>query len=867
MPFSRYFKAKKTAIALSVLLCASLDFSISYANPASFNPATNLLTVDAVDVKTANGISSYQAVFKLEASQPYRLELVNATPVKRPGGNRAVFDSQTNTLTIPGIELGKQALSAQLQQVSGTTPLTFSVKQLDNFPSSKVFNRIASFPVYLNTNVDAPAVAEIVDVSKDGNTLIYTDGVGKKLGFVDIKQATDPKPLGAVDVGGESTSVAVVGEFALACVNTSASFVAPSGELQVYNIATRTKVATHSLGGQPDAVAVSPDGKFAAIVIENERDETLGKGEPPQAPSGFLMIVDLQGNPDQWKLRKVSLDGIATLFPNDAEPEYVDINNNNIAAVTLQENNHIVLVDLASGKIINHFSAGKTDTTKLDIKEEKPPIISLTGSEIQRAREPDGIAWLSNELFATANEGDLSGGNRGFTVFNTKGEVIHDAGNALEHATVRNGHYPESRSENKGNEPENIDYAQYGDDRYMFVASERASVIFVYRVTDKGYELTQTLPSALSPEGIKAIPQRNLLVSASELDDRAAGVRSGLTIYQLQHGPANYPVILSADRADGTPMPWAALSGLSLDRSSKNRAYVIPDSYFQQSRIYGVDLGRSPVILDKETLLKDDLGLLAAIAPKQVNADKTVNLDLEGISTSALGGFWLASEGAGTINDTAAPVTSQNLLVHATANGSIDKVVTLPASVNNRQARFGFEGVAAVGSQANEVLYVAFQREWLNDPINHVRIGRYDVASAQWSFYYYPLDAGETPATGGWVGLSEITALGTNEFAVIERDNKANTDARIKRIYRFSLAGLQPLADPAVGSTPAFPLITKKLVYDLIPELQATGGMVIEKIEGMTVSPEGDAFIVTDNDGVNGSNGETQGFRLPGLFK
>jgi hypothetical protein len=155
----------------------------------------------------------------------------------------------------------------------------------------------------------------------------------------------------------------------------------------------------------------------------------------------------------------------------------------------------------------------------------------------------------------------------------------------------------------------------------------------------------------------------------------------------------------------------------------------------------------------------------------------------------------------------------------------------------------------------------------LNDPKNQVRIGRYDVASAQWRFYYYPLDAGETPATGGWVGLSEITALGNDQFAVVERDNKANTDARIKRIYRLSLAGLQPLADAAAGSTPAFPLIAKKLAYDLMPDLQATGGLVIEKVEGMTVTPEGDALIVTDNDGVNGSNGETQGFRLPGLFK
>ena len=29
---------------------------------------------------------------------------------------------------------------------------------------------------------------------------------------------------------------------------------------------------TIDLGGQPDSIAVSPDGKYAAVVIENERD-------------------------------------------------------------------------------------------------------------------------------------------------------------------------------------------------------------------------------------------------------------------------------------------------------------------------------------------------------------------------------------------------------------------------------------------------------------------------------------------------------------------------------------------------------------------------------------------------------------------
>jgi hypothetical protein len=50
--------------------------------------------------------------------------------------------------------------------------------------------------------------------------------------------------------------------------------------------------------------------------------------------------------------------------------------------------------------------------------------------------------------------------------------------------TTRIGHYPESRSENKGNEPENVFYSKMmNNNEYVFVLSERSNVVFVYDVT------------------------------------------------------------------------------------------------------------------------------------------------------------------------------------------------------------------------------------------------------------------------------------------------------------------------------------------------------------------------------------------------
>jgi DNA-binding beta-propeller fold protein YncE len=125
-------------------------------------------------------------------------------------------------------------------------------------------------------------VAEIVTASKDGMTLVYTDSETKSVGFVDIVDPSKPSPLGTIGVGGEPTSISTWGDYAMVAVNTSANYVDTSGKLMAIDIVTRSIVKEWELGGQPDSVAISKDGKYIVIAIENERDEDLGEGIPPQ---------------------------------------------------------------------------------------------------------------------------------------------------------------------------------------------------------------------------------------------------------------------------------------------------------------------------------------------------------------------------------------------------------------------------------------------------------------------------------------------------------------------------------------------------------------------------------------------------------
>ena len=209
-------------------------------------------------------------------------------------------------------------------------------------------------------------------------------------------------------------------------------------------------------------------------------------------------------DPSTWTQQDVTLEGLdGLLFPEDPEPEFVAINDNNICVVTLQENNAIVLVDLTTASVVASFTAGNVESLS-DIDTVEEDIITSDSSLQNVPREPDGVIWISPELFATADEGDLDGGSRGWTIYNVDGEIVYTSGSFMELQTKTVGHYPEARSENKGNEPENIAYGTFDSTPYAFVVSERSSVIFVYDVTDPAAPVyTQVLPAGAAPEGMK----------------------------------------------------------------------------------------------------------------------------------------------------------------------------------------------------------------------------------------------------------------------------------------------------------------------------------------------------------------------------
>ena len=168
-----------------------------------------------------------------------------------------------------------------------------------------------------------------------------------------------------------------------------------------------------------------------------------------------------------------------------------------------------------------------------------------------------------------------------------------------------------------------------------------------------------------------------------------------------------------------------------------------------------------------------------------------------------VGGFWAVSEGR-------LDRGLHNLLLQVAADGTVEAEILLPAAMEAESVRFGFEGVAAWDDKA----VVAIQRCWNGDPADHVKPAVYDPAIAGWSFVRYRKAEPSSPR-GGWVGLSEITAIGDDRFLIIEPDNQPGIYSTHKVVTEISLAGIEPV-------------------------------------------PFGGVLMVTDNDGVDDATGETQ---------
>ena len=116
-------------------------------------------------------------------------------------------------------------------------------------------------------------------------------------------------------------------------------------------------------------------------------------------------------------------------------------------------------------------------------------------------------------------------GGRGFSIHANDGSVIYDSGNLTEEIAAELGYYPDNRSDDKGTEPETVEYFSFGKKKnkrhYIAVALERCynngdedelgTIVPIFEVVDLDaadnddrvkHVATLQAPESLSPEGL-----------------------------------------------------------------------------------------------------------------------------------------------------------------------------------------------------------------------------------------------------------------------------------------------------------------------------------------------------------------------------
>ncbi|WP_223265377.1 choice-of-anchor I family protein [Nostoc sp. 'Peltigera membranacea cyanobiont' 210A] len=479
----------------------------------------------------------------------------------------AVIEStETATLTInnpsAGITLGTTSQNITIADNDIATNNNSSIlKKIGSFTSTNGAEISAFDSGSDRLFVVAGSIVEIYNVSNTG-TLTLAGSLAT--GF------TPPAGTQAIpnSVAVKNGIVAVA--YAIQNTTTNAQ---QTGQVSFYN-AAGTFLNSVAVGALPDMLTFTPDG--TKVLVANE-GEPNSYGQPNSVdPEGSVSIINIAGGVANATVAQASFTSfnnqIATLkaagvritgpgstVAQDLEPEYIAVSpDGQTARITLQENNAIAILDIASATITNILPLGTKNYNLpgngLDASDRDGKI-NIQNWPVFGLYQPDAIASFTangQTYYITANEGDSRDytgfseeirvgangyvldptvfpnaaalkqntnlgrltvtnatgdtdgdgdfdrieafGGRSFSIWNASGNQIFDSGDQFEQITATKvptlfnsdgaADTFDTRSDNKGPEPEGVAIGVINNRTYAFIGLERTGDVIVYEVTN-----------------------------------------------------------------------------------------------------------------------------------------------------------------------------------------------------------------------------------------------------------------------------------------------------------------------------------------------------------------------------------------------
>lgn len=274
------------------------------------------------------------------------------------------------------------------------------------------------------------SAAEILAYHAATEQLLVVNALSGNIDILDISDPTTPKKVGAIEAGaGNGINSVTVREDGLAVANVEPADKTDEGAMLFFNADTGEELGRVNIGGAlPDMVGISADGKYAFTANEGEPAEDYSYD-----PEGSVTVVTLPAlgtvvAPTQDDVRVADFQafnapgalhedvrifgqvGDSTTVAQNLEPEYItEIDGK--AYVTLQENNAIAVVDLATAAVENIFPLGFFDlATEFGIDtSDRDGEINIRNWPLKAIPMPDAIeAYSANgkNYLVMANEGD-----------------------------------------------------------------------------------------------------------------------------------------------------------------------------------------------------------------------------------------------------------------------------------------------------------------------------------------------------------------------------------------------------------------------------------------------------------------------------
>lgn len=245
-----------------------------------------------------------------------------------------------------------------------------------------------------------------------------------RVDVLDIRTPTAPALVASIPAPG-ANSVAV--HAGLVAIAQEADTKTDPGTVAFYDASTYAARGTVTVGSLPDMVTFTPDGRFALVANEGEPE---GYCAGQIDPAGSVSVIDLRGGPAaatartagfaaydsqaaQLRSQGVRIFGPGASVSQDLEPEYIaPAGDGKTAFVTLQENNAIAIVDIATARVSGIRALGlknhNRSTNGLD-PSDRDGGTAIKSWNVRGMYQPDGIAHYAvggTGYLVTANEGD-----------------------------------------------------------------------------------------------------------------------------------------------------------------------------------------------------------------------------------------------------------------------------------------------------------------------------------------------------------------------------------------------------------------------------------------------------------------------------